>query len=152
MENKLFTGWLLAVSLQINRALRLMPPTAWERDVGILLAKCSGEELLQLADTLGIVDVKKIQLMTEQYPDLGDQLAHEGAQQAVRDWVSTSGFASRLDRLRLMVAWATPPSEKSADSQLEWKVENVSNNGKTYRTILRGGQDEEDICDNQGQR
>ena len=140
MENKGFTGWLLAVSLQLNRALRLMPPTTWERDVSILLAKCSGEELLQVANALGIVDVKKIQLMAEQYPDLGDQLAHEGAQQAVRNWVAASGFVPRLDRLRLMAAWATPPSEKSADSQLEWQVEDVSNNGRIYRTILRGEQ------------
>jgi hypothetical protein len=120
--------------------------------MGILFAKCTGEELLQIASTLGIVDVKKIQLMAQQYPDLGDQLAREGAQQAIRDWVSASAFAPRLDRLRLMAAWATPPPDRSADSQLEWQVEDVSNNGKVYRTILRGGQYEEGICDNQGQR
>jgi len=140
MENRLFTGWLLAVSLQVNRALRLMPPTAWERDIGMLLAKCSGEKVLQVANTLGIADVEKIQLMAEQYPDLGNQLASEDAQQAIRNWVSTSGFAPRLNRLRLMAAWATPPSEKPTDSQLEWQVEDVSNNGRIYRTILRGEQ------------
>lgn len=139
MENKGFTGWLLAVSLQVNRALRLMPPTTWERDVSILLAKCSGEELLQVANALGIVDVKKIQLMAEQYPDLGDQLAHEAAQQAVQDWVAASEFGPRLDRLRLMAAWATPPCKRSSDGRLEWQVEDVSSDYKIYRTILGGG-------------
>lgn len=148
MDSKQFIGWFLAVSSQVNRALNLMPSMAWERDINMLLAQYGGDKLLQVASTLGIVDTEKIKLMAEQYPDLGNQLAHEDAQQAVRNWVSTSGFAPRLKRLRLMAAWATPPHEKTSDSQLEWQIEDMPNNGKIYRTILRGGQDEEDICGN----
>ena len=80
MDNEQFTGWLLAVSSQINQALNLMPSVAWERNINMLLAQCGGDKILQMANTLGMVDTEKIQLVVEQYPDLGNQLAIEDAQ------------------------------------------------------------------------
>ena len=93
MDNEQFTGWLSAVSIQVNRALKLMPQTAWDRDINMLLTQYGSDRLLQVASILGIVNAEKIKLMAEQHPDLGNQLAHEDAQQAVRSWVSTSQFA-----------------------------------------------------------
>lgn len=152
MDNDQSTQWLKAVSIQLNKALNLMPPMAWERDVNMLLAQCGAEKLLRVADTLGTVDTEKIKFMAEQYPDLGNQLASEDAQQAIRNWISTSGFAPGLKTLRLMAVWVTPPAEKTSNSQLEWQVEDIPNNGRIYRTILRGEQDEKGICNNQGER
>jgi len=148
MDNEQFTGWLSAVSIQVNRALKLMPQAAWERDINMLLTQYGSDRLLQVASILGIVNAEKIKLMAEQHPDLGNQLAHEDAQQAVRSWVSTSQFAPRLKTLRLMAAWVTIPEEKTNDSQLEWQIEDTPKTGGIYRTLLRGGQDEKDICNN----
>ena len=148
MDNEQFTGWLKAVSIEINKALKLAPQRAWERDINMLLTQYGGDKLLQVASALGTVNAEKFKLMVEQYPDLGNQLASEDAQQAIRNWVSTSRFPPRLKTLRLMAAWVTPPDEKTSDSQPEWQIEETPNNGGIYRTILRGGQDEEDICSN----
>jgi len=145
MDNEQFAGWLKAVSVQVNRALKLMPPMAWERDINMLLAQYGGEKLIQVASALGTVDAEKIKLMVEQYPDLGSQLAQEDAQQAMRSWVSTSRFAPIVKTLRLIAAWLASPNEKASDSQLEWQIEDMPSNGGIYRTILRGGQDEKGI-------
>lgn len=151
MDNEQFSKWLLAVSIQLNRALKLMPSMAWERDINMLLAQYGGDKLLQLASTLGTVDAEKIKSMVEQYPDLGNQLATEDAQQTIRSWVSTSRFDPGLKTLRLMAAWVTPPDKKNSNSQLEWHIEDIPNNGRIYNTILRGEQDEKGICNNQGE-
>ena len=151
MDNEQVTGWLKAVAIQVNRALRLMPAIAWERDINVLLAQYGGDKVLQMASTLGIIDAERFKLMIEQYPDLGNQLANGDAQQALRNWVSTSSFAAVLKTLRLMTAWVISPDEKTSSSQLEWQIEDVLNNSKIYRTILRGGPDEEDIRSNQGE-
>ena len=148
MDNEQFTKWLLVVSTEVNRTLKLMPPMAWERGINMLLTQYGGDKLLQVASTLGIVDTEKIKLMAEQYPGLGTQLPHEDARQAVRNWVSTSKFASRLKTLRLIAAWLPSSDEKPSDSQLEWQIDDTPNNGKIYHTLLRGGQNEEGICNN----
>lgn len=148
MDNKQFTRWLLAVSTQVNRALKVMPPMVWERNVSMLLAQCGGDGILQVANTLGIVDVEKFRLMVEQYPDLDRQLAAEDTQSAIRSWVSTSKFAPRLKTLRLMAAWLAPPDERAGDSRLEWQIEDMPDDDGIYRTLLRGGQNEEGICNN----
>jgi hypothetical protein len=128
--------------------LKLMPPMAWERDMNMLLAQYGGDKILQMASTLGTVDTEKIKFMVEQYPDLGNQLASEDAQQAIQNWVSTSKLAPRLNTLRLMAAWVTPPAEKTSNSQLEWQIEDMPDNGGIYRTILRGEQNEKGVCNN----
>lgn len=148
MDNEQFTGWILAVFTQVNRALKIMPPMAWERDIGSLLAQCGGDKILQMANSLGMVDTEKIQLVVEQYPDLGNQLATEGAQQAILSWASASNFAPRLKTLRLMAAWLAPLNEKSSDNQVEWQIEDMPDDGGIYRTLLREGQDGKGICNN----
>jgi hypothetical protein len=138
MDNEQFSKWFLAVSIQLNRVLKLMPQMAWERDLNMLLAQYGGDKILQIASTLGPVDTEKIKLMVEQYPDLGNQLASEDAQQAIQNWVSASKLAPRLNTLRLMAAWVTPPAEKTGNSQLEWQIEDMPDDGGIYRTMLRG--------------
>ena len=114
----------------------------------MFLAQCGGERLLQVANTLGVPETEQIQLVVEQYPDLGNQLASGEAQESIRSWVSTSQFAPKLKTLRLMAAWLAPPDEKTGDSQLEWQIERIPDNGAIYRTLLRGGTDEKGICNN----
>ena len=147
MDSEQFTQWLKAVSIQLNKALNLVPPMAWERDVNMLLDQSGAEKLLLVADTLGTVDTEKIKSMAEQYPDLGNQLARQDAQQEIRSWVSKSRFAAGLKTLRLMAVWVTSPS----NSQLEWQIEDIPNDDSIYRTILRVEQDEKGICNNQGE-
>ena len=139
MASEQLSKWLLAVSTQINRVLKLMPPLAWERNVNMLLDQYGGDGLIQMADTMsGVANAGKIRLMVEQYPDWANQLANEDGQEAIRSWVSTSKLAPMLNQLRLVAAWLMPAHDEAADSQLQWQIEDAPNNGGIYRILLEG--------------
>ena len=78
--------------------------------------------------------------MAEQYPDWGNQLANEDGQETIQSWGSSSKMAHMLNQLRLVAAWLMPAHGDAGDSQLEWQIEDMSNDGGIYRSLLEGDQ------------
>ena len=99
VEAENLTSWLKDVYAVINEGGRLAPAKASQKMIGQLLNEVDGDGLLQVAETLGVVQSEPIQELAKQVPDLADRLSTEEGQLTIKEWFErNSGVVARCRR------------------------------------------------------